>query len=131
MRVLVDTSSLVELERGSQKAKTTFKKLAKHQLCISAVTVSEFLIGAYLSRKIDARKKATDLLNQFTVLNVDVHAAGGAVAMKLKPGARVGWADNIIASTAVTEKCDILLTENKKDFDFPELKGKVKSFADF
>ena len=51
MKILVDTSIIVEIDRGNKEVTNLLKKiLENHELIISTITVGEILTGSYLSQ---------------------------------------------------------------------------------
>jgi len=132
MRITVDSSAIIEIERRNEAVLRIFKKLVaeNHDLFISTISVSEILTGVYLRKDVSqALFAAREILGQFQWVEVD-----GAVAEKtaqllaylIMEKKSVEYQDVVIASTALMQNSDALLTLNKKDFMvFPHLKGKV------
>ncbi len=133
MRVLVDTSVIVEIDRQKQETVSLLKRLAaKSELLVSTVTVSEILTGSYLRRDVTASVvTAKEILNQFRWIDLDGAVAektGQLLAYLLTEKKSVGYQDVVIAASALIANADYLLTQNKKDFlIFPPLRGKVFS----
>jgi predicted nucleic acid-binding protein len=121
MRVFVDTSVIVDIDRGRQEVIELCRRLTKeHEVYLSTVTVSEVLTGSYLRR--DAAKavaKAKRVLGQFSWVNLD-----GAVAERtaqlnaylIAEGQPIEYQDQAIAASCLTTNSDILLTSNKEHF---------------
>ena len=134
MRVLLDTTVLIDIERNRPKAIAGIKALAKHELCISTITANEFFFGAALSSQPDALKNASAILNQFRAVDVDMRVALAAATLEAhfrSIGAPRNKGDFLIAATAIVGNCDLLVTANKAHFtDIAALKGKVKDIGD-
>ena len=131
MRVLLDTSVIVDVDRGKKEVIDVCRKLTmEHEALISTVTVSEILTGSYLRK--DYRKavaKAKKVLGQFSWINLD-----GAVAEKtaqlnaylITEGQPIEYQDQAIAASCLVTRSDVLLTRNKEHFiRIPALKDKV------
>ena len=133
MRVLVDTSVIVEIDRQQRETVSLLKRLAaSSELLISTVTVSEILTGSYLRKDVaPSIRTAKSILNQFHWIDLDGAVAektGQLLAFLLIEKQDVGYQDVAIAASALTANVDYLLTMNKKDFIiFPQLQGKVVS----
>ena len=51
MKILVDTSIIVEIDRGNKEVTNLLKKiLENHELIISTITVGEILTGSHLNK---------------------------------------------------------------------------------
>lgn len=131
MKILLDTSIIVDVDRGKRAVIETCKELTrKHSALVSTVTVSEILTGSYLRPDYPrAVAKAKKILGQFTWISLD-----GAVAEKLAQlnayliaeGQPIEYQDNAIAATCLATESDILLTNNIEHFTrIPALKAKV------
>jgi predicted nucleic acid-binding protein len=131
MRVFLDTSIIVDVDRGKKKVINVCRKLtAQHEALISTVTVSEILTGSYLRKDYTkAVTKAKKVLGQFSWVNLD-----GTVAEKIAQlnayliteGQPIEYQDQAIAASCLMTGSDILLTENKEHFSrIPVLKNKV------
>lgn len=124
MKILVDTSVIVEIDRHNKRIASLLKRLVERgdELIISTVTVAEILTGARLRRDADqATKKAKEILNQFIWCNADGDAA--EVAAYLYSGLyathnenSIEFQDVLIGATALSVHADVILTLNKKDF---------------
>ena len=138
MRIVLDTSVVVELDRRNQEVIELIKKTAvqEHQLLVSTITVSEILAGSY--RRTDAKRavaEAKSILTQFVWANLDSITAekvGEYLAYLGSRKKRIEYPDVAIAATFKTSNADYLLTLNKADFVvLPELAGKVLTPAEF
>lgn len=135
--MLVDTSIIVDVDRGKQEVINLCKQLTStNNAFISTVSVSEILTGSYLRRDYSAAiKKAEKVLDQFrwVPLNGEVAKIVAELnAYLISKGQPIEYQDVAIAACFLAEGCDILLTENKDHFDrLPNLKGKVLTPKEF
>ncbi len=122
MKVVVDTSILIDLDRGKEPAKSVAKALTEKdiELYLSTVSISELFVGVNLqeepSRHING---ARELLAQFSWIPLTAAIAektGEFIAKRKDKGAPVEYQDNAIAATFVSVKADYLLTDNRKHF---------------
>ncbi|RLE93907.1 MAG: type II toxin-antitoxin system VapC family toxin [Thermoprotei archaeon] len=129
---LVDTDYLINLIRGDAGAVKFARKIdyEKIYVAISVVTVHEYFVGVYLSYWNDKNKlkkmleKAESELARFDIIPyTDKIAKKSAeiTAYLYKKGEPIGFADTIIAATAITNNLK-LVTRNIKHFSkIPEL----------
>ena len=136
-KIFVDTSIIVDIDRGKQEVIELCKKLTStNSAFISTVSVSEILTGSYLRRDYKtAVKKAEKVLNQFcwVPLNGEVAKLVAELnAYLLSKGQPIEYQDVAIAASFLLERCDVLLTENKAHFErLPNLKNKVMAPLEF
>jgi predicted nucleic acid-binding protein len=129
--VFVDTSIIVDVDRGKQDVIELCKKLTRtNSAFISTVSVSEILTGSYLRKDYKiAIKKAEKVLGQFHCVQLNGEAAkllAELNAYLISKGQPIEYQDVAIAASFLMEGCDILLTENKEHFEIlPNLKGRV------
>lgn len=119
MKIIFDTSILVDESRNYQRAVELVEKVAKREIegYISGVTEGEILSGKECKKE-NVLKKTLDLLYLFTKIEVDnkiLQKAG-----EFRRNYDVGLLDAIIAATAFHLKCKIW-TKNKRDFE--KIKG--------
>lgn len=135
--VLVDTSIIVDVDRGKEDVIELCKQLTStNSALISTVSVSEILTGSYLRKDYStAVKKAEKVLSQFrwVSLNGDVAKVVAQLnAYLISKGQPIEYQDVVIAASFLVECCDVLLTENKDHFErLPNLKGKVRTPKEF
>ncbi|MCL2643047.1 MAG: type II toxin-antitoxin system VapC family toxin [Candidatus Bathyarchaeota archaeon] len=137
LKVLVDTSIIVDVDRGKQDVIELCKQLTStNNAYISTVSVSEILTGSYLRKDHEkAVKKAEKILGQFRWVDLNgavtklVAELNAYLIAKEQP---IEYQDVAIAACALLENCDILLTENKEHFNrLPNLKNKVLTPKEF
>jgi len=131
MRIIIDTSVLVYIDRKDQKIIEIMKKLhILHELYISTITISEILTGSNLRK--DAKRsveKAKKLFNQIKWVNLDSQIAekiGELNAYLISQAKKIELPDVIISATCLVNNLDVILTFNKKHFkNIPSLKYKT------
>ena len=137
LRVLVDTSIIVDVDRGKQDVIEFCKQLTStNSAYISTVSVSEILTGAYLRKDHkNAVKKAEKILGQFRWIALSGEVAKLVAefsAYLIAKGQPIEYQDIAIAACFLLENCDVLLTENKEHFNrLPNLKNKVLTLKEF
>ena len=122
MKIAVDTSIIVALERRNPSVIKLLKTMAEKAvvLIISTVTVSEILTGSYLKREpkkavLDAKK----VLAQFLWVPLDgaiAERTGKLLAYLITKGNPIDFQDVVIAASAMNVQSDYLITLNKKHF---------------
>ena len=123
MKIFIDTSIVVDIERGNEETAELLERLIEknNSVFISAVVASEIFTGTYLRDDYKkATKKAKELLSCFQIVSLDMEIAeiiGKLNAYLTANGLPIEYQDVAIAATFVREKGDWLLTENKKHFD--------------
>ncbi len=123
MKIFIDTSIVVDIERGKEETAELLEHLMEkdNSILISAVVASEVFTGTYLrSDYKKATKKAKELFICFQIVPLDMEIAeiiGKLNAYLIANGLPIEYQDVAIAATFVREKGDWLLTENKKHFD--------------
>jgi predicted nucleic acid-binding protein len=137
LTVFVDTSIIIDIDRGKQDTIELCKQLTHtNSAYISTVSVSEILTGSYLRKDhILAVKKAEKILNQFRWVTLNGETAkliAELNAYLIANGQPIEYQDIAIAASFLLEDCDILLTENKEHFErLPNLKNKVMTAKEF
>jgi predicted nucleic acid-binding protein len=135
--IFVDTSIIVDVDRGKQDVIELCKKLTStNSAFISTVSVSEILTGSYLRKDYKiAIKKAEKVLGQFRWVPLNGETAKIVAELNaylISKGQPIEFQDVAIAASFLLESCDILLTENKEHFErLPNLKGKVMTPKEF
>ena len=137
MNIVLDTSVLINLERENRDALLLLEHLVKEKsaLAISTISVSEFLTGIYQSEDYNKKlKEAKEFLEQFNWIDLNhiiAEETAKLLAYCLVSGKESKYQDVAIAATSVSAGADYLITDNIKDFDFPNLKGKVYTTKEF
>jgi len=122
MKLLVDTSIIVKLDRKDKETQVLLKKFSQvHQLFISTITVAEILTGSYLRDDFDiASRKAKSIMGRFSWIELDAMIAekvGEINAFLISNGQKIELPDIIIAATFSKIQADYLLTFNKRHFE--------------
>ena len=139
MKVVLDTSVIVEVDRHNHEVIKILKKLIdnEHDTIVSIVTISEILAGSYLRRNFkESVLEAKRILGQFIWLDLNAEIAEKTaqyLAYLIAEGKIIEYPDVAIAATFKITDSDYLLTLNKSHFELiPDLKGKIygpKEFA--
>ena len=122
MKIFIDTSVIVDIERGNEETVGLLDYLlaGKHSILISSVVASEIFTGTYLREDYKkATKKAKELFSCFEVVPLDMEIAeiiGKLNAFLIAEGLPIEYQDVAIASTFIQKKGDWLLTKNLKHF---------------
>lgn len=112
-RYLADTTVVIEMLRGSLKAR---KFLEKKRPEISAVTAAELIQGTLDRKNLEIVKKTLRLLPQIQ-FNSAISELAIELLMKYKLSHGLLFLDALIAASAMLKK-KILVTGNIKDFKF-------------
>ena len=138
MRIVLDTTILVEIERRNEDAINLIKNLiaGDHVIIISMATVSEVLTGSYMRRDFSkAVTTAKQIMGQFLWTDIDGSVAEKTaqyIAYLIAEGKMIEYPDVVIAATFKIEGADYLLTLNKAHFEnIPDLEGKVFAPKEF
>jgi len=114
IKVLLDTSVIIEFLRVKEKDKTLHYKLAdKYQLYVSIITHTELYSGRSVWENKDARSELESLLSEIKIIPLDKKIS--MEAGKLKAKYDMNLIDAIIAATSLKTKIQ-LVTLNTKHF---------------
>jgi predicted nucleic acid-binding protein len=122
MKVSLDTSIVVDIERGNQEVVKLLDSLISRRapIFVSTVVLSEVFTGTYLREDYKkAVKKAKSLFSLFEVVPLSSEIAeivGEINAHLIANGIPIEYQDVAIAATFLHEKGDYLLTENPEHF---------------
>ena len=117
MGVLIDTSLLIEIERGRVEPDVVAEESA-----ISVITVSELLHGVHRAtgaHRIRRRATVDRILDQFSVVDITdrvAHVHAEVWAELERTGTSVGNHDMWIGATALTHGLGVI-TRNPRDFE--------------
>lgn len=120
MKYLPDTNIFIRAAKGySPESEFLDKIIKKKQIIISVIVMGEFLAKATSQEE----KTFENLLNEFTVLSIDIEVARIAAqyrkeSLKIK---RVQMLDCFLAAQAKLKGL-ILVTNNKSDFPMKDVK---------
>jgi len=131
LKIVLDTSILVEVDRKNEAAVRLCKKITRQQeVYISTVTVAEILTGSYL-RSEAAVKKARRVLGQFHWIEIDGTIAdkiAQITAYLMTVGKMIEFQDVVIAATALVLNAHRFVTQNPDHFKrIPKLSGIVQT----
>ncbi len=132
MKIILDTSIIVEIDRRNKSVIEMIKQLIESDstVIISTITISEILTGSYLASDFKkAVSSAKRILGQFSWIDFDSEIAEKTakyMSYLISKGNIIDYEDVAIAATCSVTYSDFLITLNNKHFKFiPELKGKV------
>ncbi len=115
MKLLLDTSVIIDFQRTKQKERSWLFQLAasENDLYISIITHTELYAGASIWENKAKKKELEIVLSNLTVLplNLEVSQMTG----KIRHDFGIKITDAIIAATAITNQIP-LATFDKKDF---------------
>ena len=119
---LIDSDILIDLFKNKDYAAPLIEKLINRgRLTTSILSVAELRAGSSLQQ---ASFLLPQLYDMVTIKSVtkEIAELAGRLRFEYKTrGISLPTVDTLIASTAITEKCQ-LVTRNKKDFPMPQLK---------
>ncbi len=121
LRILADTSILIDLLRGRSQRRELFKRLTLegHTFAVTAINLSEIYAGMWPQE----REATQKLLAAFECLPIHceiAQLAGGLRGTWARKGVTLHLADTLIAAAAMHYRL-ALMTDNRKDFPMPEL----------
>lgn len=121
MKILLDTSILVSIDRKDKKTIEILKVLQKtHDLYLNVITMAEILTGSNLRKDHKkAIKTAKNLFNQMKWIDVNASTAekiGEINAYLIAHGQKIELPDIIIAGSCLVHNIDLILTFNLKHF---------------
>lgn len=115
MKLLLDTSIIIDFQRFKQKQNTWLYQLADRgeDLYISIITHTELHAGASIWENKSKKKELKTVLSNLTVLPLSLEVS--QMTGKIRHDSGVKITDAIIAATALANKLP-LATFDKKDF---------------
>ena len=121
MKLLLDTSVLIDVLRGRKDRKLLLRQLISegHSLSTTVLNVAEL----YAGMRAEEEARTEEFLGGLDCLELQASAARLAGRLKStwqKKGRTLTLSDTIIAALAIEERC-VLLTDNRKDFPMREL----------
>ncbi|HLC50247.1 MAG TPA: type II toxin-antitoxin system VapC family toxin [Candidatus Nanoarchaeia archaeon] len=138
MRIVLDTSVIVEIDRKNPDVIKIVKKLIDNgsEIILSMITVSEILTGSHLTKNAkESVLEAKRIMGQFIWVELDAEIAEKTaqyLAYLISHGKIIEYQDVAIAATFKATDSDYILTLNKAHFEhLPELSGKIYTPAEF
>ena len=115
MKLLLDTSVIIDFQRTKQKQDTWLFQLAErgNDLYISILTHAELYAGASIWESKAKKKELEIVLSNLTVLPLSLEVS--QMTGKIRHSFGIKMTDAIIAATAIINKIS-LATFDKKDF---------------
>jgi predicted nucleic acid-binding protein len=122
MRLLLDTSVLIDVLRARKQRREFLAKIVRegHTLATTTLNIAELYAGM-LQAEEPATQALLEGMNCF-----ELSASVGRIAGKLKrewarKGRTLALADTIVAASAIEFGCS-LLTDNRRDFPMPQVR---------
>lgn len=127
MGVILDTSVLIDIERGKLNIENFIKGRENERFGISVITISELLHGVHRAdsekRKLKREAYVEKIIETFPIYYFDLSAAriyARVWANLAKKGVNVGAHDLMIASTAISISFSVLTSDVR---DYGKIKG--------
>lgn len=114
--ILLDTNVLIEAFKGNAETKAVLQRFKRSDLGLSSITVMELIYGARNNQEVRFIKQFINTLNVLLV-NEKVSSEALNLVERFAKSHTLDIPDALIASTALTENCE-LFTYNLKDFRF-------------
>lgn len=114
--ILLDTNVLIEAFKGNAETKAVLQGFKRSDLGLSSITVMELIYGARNNQEVRFIKQFINTLNVLLV-NEKVSSEALNLVERFAKSHTLDIPDALIASTALTENCE-LFTYNLKDFRF-------------
>ena len=121
MRLLLDTSVLIDVLRSRQRRRELLAELARsgHTLATTALNVAEVFAGMRPEEQ-KQTEALLDVLDCYALTRTAGQLAGTLKNKWARKGRTLTLADTIVAAIALEQGCT-LMTDNRKDFPMPEL----------
>jgi predicted nucleic acid-binding protein len=121
MRLLLDTSVLIDVLRSRQRRRELLAELARggHSLATTALNVAEVFAGMRPEEQ-KQTEALLDVLDCYALTRTAGQLAGTLKNKWARRGRTLTLADAIVAAVALEQGCT-LMTDNRKDFPMPEL----------
>jgi predicted nucleic acid-binding protein len=121
MRLLLDTSVLIDVLRSRQRRRELLADLARsgHSLATTALNVAEVFAGMRPEEQ-KQTEALLDVLDCYALTRTAGQLAGTLKNKWARRGRTLTLADAIVAAVALEQGCT-LMTDNRKDFPMPEL----------
>jgi predicted nucleic acid-binding protein len=121
MRLLLDTSVLIDVLRSRQGRRELLAELARsgHSLATTALNVAEVFAGMRPEEQ-KQTEALLDVLDCYALTRTAGQLAGTLKNKWARRGRTLTLADAIVAAVALEQGCT-LMTDNRKDFPMPEL----------
>jgi predicted nucleic acid-binding protein len=121
MRLLLDTSVLIDVLRSHKDRRVLLSRLARdgHSLSTTVLNIAEL----YAGMRSGEESTTEQFLGGLECLNLSAAEARLAGQLKnswQKKGRTLTPSDTIVAAIAIEHRC-VLLTDNRKDFPMPEI----------
>jgi predicted nucleic acid-binding protein len=121
LKILLDTSVLIDVLRGRNQRREALAKLVRdhESLATSSLNIAELYAGMRPGEE-GSTETLLGGLECFDLTGNSARLAGRLKQQWSKRGRTLTLADALIAAVAIEQRC-ALLTDNYKDFPMPEL----------
>jgi predicted nucleic acid-binding protein len=121
MRLLLDTSVLIDVLRGREDTRVLLARLVRegHFLSTTVQNIAELYAGM-LSGEEPKTEQFLGGLECFDLSAAEARLAGRLKNSWQKKGRTLTLSGTIIAAVAIEHRC-VLMTDNRKDFPMPEI----------
>lgn len=121
MRVLLDTSILIDVLRLKNQRREWLGELVRdgHALSTTTLNIAEIYAGMRPSEEVKTEALLSGL-EWYELSGPSARLAGRLKNMWARKGHTLTLADAIVAATTIERGC-ALLTDNRKDFPMPEI----------
>jgi predicted nucleic acid-binding protein len=123
MGILIDTSILIDFERGLIDITPNIKGREQEEFFLSVITASELLHGVFRAKDFDIRSRRSafveGILERFSIIPIDLPTArihSQLWANLESYGIMIGLHDLWIAATCISNGCT-LVTSNLREFE--------------
>lgn len=114
MKLLLDTTVLIDVLRGNKERIARLKSMPQYELATSAVNVAELYAGKRASEE-PAIVRLIAELEVWSVTGEIGESAGDLVFRAARKGKTIALPDALIAATALAHDCPVM-SANRKDF---------------
>lgn len=114
MKILLDTSIVIDFLRRKDKQKTLFYQVADEELYVSIISHTELYAGRSVWEKKEAQAELEELFSGLVILPLETRISQKAGSFKMLH-TEISLLDCIIGATAFIHKLEIA-TLNVKDF---------------
>jgi predicted nucleic acid-binding protein len=122
MKILVDTSILIDFIRQSNNPVSPFAKIVnqKHDIAISDITLAELYSGKFIWESKDKMFQLKSILKH--IPHYPTNAKIAELSGQIRALHHIALLDAIIAATAITHKLPLATLNTKDFFPIPYLK---------
>ena len=118
----VDTTFLVDLLRGEERARIKAEELSTQRIILATTTINAFELfyGALISKRKAKNYEITkEFLERFLILNMDIKSSllsAQIMSQLMRKGKILEIRDVFIAAILLSNHCEVIVTNNSKHF---------------